>query len=324
MLLALAAVNGWFLHQLDVNNAFLHGDLTEEVYVELPPSYHREGEQFSVNAVCKLHKSLYGLKQASQQWYVKFSSFLLSNDFKQSSTDHSMLIKRVNNSFLCFLVYVDDITLIGNCNKDIESFKQVLDGQFKLKDLGDLRYFLGLEIACSQQGIFVCQRHYALELLNDTGFMGCKPVRTPMEPNLKLSKEEGESLDDPMMHRRMIGKLLYLAITRSDLSFAVNRLSQFMANPRKPHLVAAHKVLQYIKGTLGQGLFFSSSSSLQLKAFADSDWGTCPDTRRSTTSFCVFMGDSLVSWKSKKQNTIARSSTEAECRSMANATCELM
>ena len=130
MLAALAAVNGWFLHQLDVNNAFLHGDLSEEVYMELPLGYHREGEQFPVNVVCKLHKSLYGLKQASQQWYAKFSSFLLSNDFKQSTVDHSMFIKRVNNSFLCSLVYADDIILIGHCNKDIESFKQVL-GQFK-------------------------------------------------------------------------------------------------------------------------------------------------------------------------------------------------
>ena len=107
------------------------------------------------------------------------------------------------------------------------------------------------------------------------------------------------------------------------MSFAVNRLSQFMANPRKPYLVATHRVLQYIKGTLGQRLFFSSSSSILLKAFADSDWGTCPDTRRSTTGFCVFIGDSLVSWKSKKQNTVARSSEEAEYRSMAHATCEL-
>ena len=324
MLLALAAIQGWFLIQLDVNNAFLHGDLVEEVYMELPPGYHREGEQFPPNAVCKLHKSLYGLKQASRQWNAKFSSFLIDVGFKQSMADHSMFIKKTGSSFLCLLVYVDDIILIGNCSAKIECFKKVLDGQFKLKDLGDLRYFLGLEVARSQQGIFICQRHYALELLNETGFLGCKPVKTPMEPNLKLSNKDGELLDDPLLYRRMIGKLLYLTITRPDLSFAVNRLSQFMSNPRKSHLLAVHRVLQYVKMTPGQGIFFPSSSSLQLKAFADSDWGTCPDTRRSTTGYCIFLGESLISWRSKKQSTVARSSAEAEYRSMANATCELI
>ena len=206
-----------------------------------------------------------------------------------------MFVKKTGNSFLCLSVYVDDIILIGNRSTEIECFKKVLDGQFKLKDLGDLRYFLGLEVARSQQGIFNCQRHYALELLNEIGFLGCKPDKTPKEPNLKLANGEGELLDDPMMYRRMIGKLLYLTITRPALSFAVNRLRQFMSSPRKPHLLVIHRVLQYIKMTPGQDIFFPSSSSLQLKAFADSDWGTCPDTRRSTTGYCVFLGDSLIS-----------------------------
>ena len=113
-----------------------------------------------------------------------------------------MFVKRNGNSFLCLIVYVDDIILVGTCSQNIESFKQVLDGQFKLKDLGNLRYFLGLEVACSQQGIFVCQRHYALELLKDAGFLGCKPIKTPIESNLKLFKEEGDLLDDPMMYRQ--------------------------------------------------------------------------------------------------------------------------
>ena len=292
--------------------------------MDLPLGYHREGESLPSNAVCRLHKSLYGLQQASRQWYAKFSQFLLSTGFKQSATDHSMFIKRNDTSFLCLLVYVDDIIVVGNCSQTIESFKQVLDGKFKLKDLGDLKFFLVLEVACSQQGIFICQRHYALQLLTDAGLLGCKPSKTPMEPNLKLSKEEGELLTDPMMYRRLIGKLLYLTITRPDLSFAVNRLSQFMSSPRQPHLLAAHKILQYVKGTLGQGLFFSAESSLQLKAFVDSDWATCPDTRRSTTGFCIFLGDSLISWKSKKQPTVSRSSVEVEYQSMANATCKLV
>ena len=133
--------------------------------------------------------------------------------------------------------------------------------------------------------------------MKDASFLGCKPVKTPMESNLKLSKEQGNLLDDPTMYRRWIGKLLYLTITGPSLSFAVNRLSQFVTSPRQPHLFAAHRILQYVKRTPGQGSFFPASSSLQLKAFIDADWATCPDTRRSVTSFCVFIGDSLIPWK---------------------------
>ena len=183
------------------------------------------------------------------------------------------------------------------------------------------------------------QRPYALQLLVDTGYLGSKPAVTPMEPNLKLSQEDGELFDDHSLYRRLIGKLLYLTITRHDLSYAINRLSQFLAKPRIPHYKAVQRVLQYIKGTLGQGLFypantdmdlkayaeavFPSSMDVQLKFFSDADWGTCSDTRRSISGLCVFLGDSLISWKSKKQATMSCSSAEAEYRSMANACCEI-
>ncbi|KAL5562386.1 hypothetical protein UlMin_032133 [Ulmus minor] len=167
-----------------------------------------------------------------------------------------------------------------------------------------------------------------------------------MEASLKLSQDEGEPLDDPSSYRRMIGKMLYLTITRPNISYSVNRLSQFLSNPRMPHMKAAQRVLQYIKSTLGQGLYFPSDSKLQLQAYAeaslpnnvvaeqpnpeieikvyaDADWGTYLDTRRSVSGFCVFLGNSLISWKSKKQHTVSRSSAEAEYRAMANATCEL-
>jgi hypothetical protein len=165
----------------------------------------------------------------------------------------------------------------------ISTLTAFLNSAFKLKDLG-------LEIARNSKGISVSQRKYALEILDDAAVLAAKPAPVPMEPNIKLSCEEGDLLSDPTIFRRMIGRLVYLTITRPDISFSVQLVSQFMDSPRKPHLDAAYKVLCYIKSSPGQGIFGSTSSSLHLKAFCDSDWVGCPDTRHSMTGFCLFLG----------------------------------
>lgn len=325
VILALAAVHGWSLFHLDIDNAFLHGELEEDVYMDLPPGFTGEGEiSTMVNPVCKLNKSLYGLKQASRKWFEKFSSVLVQFGFAKSASDHSLFILHRGNKCLFVVVYVDDLLIASNDDILVEEFKKFLGEHFKFKDLGPLKYFLGLEIARSPSGISLCQRKYALDLLSDTGLLGCKAAATPLDAAVSLSQEGGSPLVDPSPYRRLIGKLLYLSLTRPDLCFAVHKLSQFLAQPCDHHLNAAIRVLKYIKGTAEQGIFFSSSSSLSLKVFADADWASCPDTRRSVSGFCCFLGDSLISWKSKKQSVISRSSAEAEYRSMANATCEVV
>ena len=160
--------------------------------------------------------------------------------------------------------------------------------------------FLRLEVARSDKGIFISQRAYALQLLEDLGHLGCKPVTTSMEANLKLSQNDEDKPVDPTLYRRIVGKSQYLTITRPDLSFAVNKLSQFLVNPKSKHLKAAQRVLQYVKNCPGQGIYFPKTSNIQFRAYTDADWAACPDTRRSTTVFCIFLGDSLISWKGKK------------------------
>ena len=202
VLLALAASQKWQLVQLDVNNAFLNGDLFEEVYMDLPLGYTVQGElPTGQKLACKLHKSIYGLKQASRQWNVKFSQALLAHGFTQSRSDYSLFTKGSGSNFVALLVYVDDIIITTPSPIQIASIKQFLKTQFKLKDLGLLKYFLRLEIARSHSGLVLSQRHYTLQLLEDTGYLACKPIAVPMNPKLRLTAHDGDLLADPTAYR---------------------------------------------------------------------------------------------------------------------------
>jgi len=319
VVLALASVNRWHLQQLDVSNAFLHGDLTEDVYMTIPPGI----QGYPCSHCCKLRKSLYGLKQASRRWYEKLHLLLLSCGYQQAQADHSLFIKNHGIDFTALIIYVDDIVLAGNCLHEIDTVKQILNSNFHIKDLGNLKYFLGLEVNVSDTGISICQQKYCLELLSDSGMLACKPSTTPMDCLLRLHKDSSAPLSDPLSYRRLIGRLLYLTSTRPDITFPVQQLSQFMSNPTQTHFQAAMRVLKYLKGNPSKGLLFRRDSPVHIAGFSDADWATCIDSRQSVTGYCIFIGSSLVSWKTKKQNTVSISSSEAEYRALASTTCEL-
>lgn len=278
-LLAIAAVRHWPLHQMDVQNAFLHGELHEEVYMLPPPGYRRQGEHM----VCRLHKSLYGLKQASRSWFQQFSSVIQEIGFQQSRADYSLFTHVHGNSITVVLLYVDDMIITGNNEEAISKLKKILNGRFRIKDLGPLKYFLGVEVARSKAGISICQRKYTLDILEEAGLLGVKPTKVPMEPDLVLTTTGSDALKEPSRYRRLIGKLIYLTITRPEITYAVNTLSQFMQEPKLHHLKAAHRLLQYLKEAPGQGLLFSSQNQLNLIGYCDADWARCPITRRSVT-----------------------------------------
>jgi len=265
--IALASINHWHIHKLDVNNAFLHGDLQEDIYMLVPQGITPS----KPNQVYKLVKSLYGLKQASRKWYEKLTSLLLHRNFTQSTSDHSLFTKKTNASFTVLLVYVNEVIVAGDSLYELQSIKAILHSSFKIKDLGQLKYFLGLEVAHSFEGISLCQRKYCIDLLTNTGHLACKPVSTPSDPSCKLHNDSSAPYSYVPSYRRLIGRLIYITNTRPDITFATQQLSQFLTAPTEQHFNAATRILRYLKKCLAQGLLFPRDSSLCLSGYSDAD-----------------------------------------------------
>ncbi|KAG8478469.1 hypothetical protein CXB51_028351 [Gossypium anomalum] len=323
VILSIAVAKRWSLRQVDVNNAFLNGDLDNEVFMQQPPGfvqYDSAGQPF----VCRLKKALYGLRQAPRAWFDKLKRFLVSIGFVVSKSDASLFIRITSDSILYVLVYVDDIIITGSVSSVIAKFVDQLNTAFALKDMGDLHYFLGIEVTRSSTGcLHLCQKKYIWDLLARSSLSNAKPVHTPMICSSRLSKSDGDLLSDPTEYRSLAGALQYVVLTRLDIAYAVNRICQFMHTPSTIHMVALKRILRYLSGTLDYGIVFRPSSRLSLVGYADANWGLDFDDHRSTSGYCVYFGYTPVSWCSKKQQVVSRSTAEAEYRSLAAATSDV-
>jgi hypothetical protein len=300
------------IHQMDVNNAFLYGDCEDETYMKVP-----DGLDVSDNLVCKLKKSIYGLKTAPLQWNKKLHDTLTSIGFNRTGTDHCIYVKSENSKLEIIVVYVDDIAIATQNMEDMMKYKALLSTRFKMKDLGDIRYMIGWEISRDRKlgTMKISQNKYIQDTLVEFGMQDSKPEVTPMDPNVKLTDQMNAKGDEMVNipYRQVIGKLNYLITgTRPDIANAVNIVSRFQQNPGLAHWTAVKRILRYLKGTADIGLTFTSNNESKITGYCDSDWAADHDKRRSTSGNLILGFGGILLWNSKRQNSTALSTTEAE------------
>lgn len=319
-ILAIAAEYSWAVFQLDVKSAFLHGELKEEVFVQQPEGFIKKGEE---DKVYKLKKALYGLKQAPRAWYSKIEAYFVRENFERCPSEHTLFTKKNGGKMLIVSLYVDDLIFTGNDRSMCDEFKNSMMSEFDMTDLGKMKYFLGIEVKQSSDGIFICQRRYAQEILARFGMEDCNAVKNPIVSGTKLHKDENGDRVDETLFKQVVGSLMYLTVTRPDLMYSVSLLSRFMSSPTKMHWLAAKRVLRYLKGTIDLGIFYRKDmGNLKFLVFTDSDYAGDLNDRRSTSGYVFKLGSGAVSWASKKQPVVALSTTEAEYIAAALCACQ--
>ncbi|KAK4372584.1 hypothetical protein RND71_007968 [Anisodus tanguticus] len=317
--LSLALSKACPIHQLNVKNAFLHSDLKETIYMHQPLGFRDPNHP---HHVCLLKKSLYGLKQSPRAWYTRFADYVSTIGFTHSRSDNSLFIYRRGSSLAYILLYVNDIILTASSDALRRSIMTMLSSEFAMKDLGPLSYFLGIVVKRHSGGLFLSQRKYAAEIIERDVMSSCKSTSTPVDAKPNLSAAAGAPYEDPTRYRSLAGAFQYLTFTKPDITYAIQQVCFFMHDPRVEHMNAIKRIIRYIQGTLDYGLHLYHSSTSTLVSYTDADWGGCPDTRRSTSGYCMFLGSNLVSWSAKRQATLSRSSAEAEYRGVANVVSE--
>jgi len=307
-LVSLATSMGWNIHQMDVKTTFLNDTIDEEVYIEQPLGFEVHDKE---SHVCRLKKTLYGLKQAPRAWYARMDTYLQRLGFLKSSSHPNLYIKVVKEEPVIILLYVDD-PLITCVEGLIQECKKQLVVEFDMKDLGLMHYYLGLEVWQGPCEIYLGQGKYVIKMLQRFGMMYCKPTTTPMNTNWKRLRSSDSSPVDPTRYRQLVGSLMYHMNTRPNIFFAVNILSRFQIEPKYDHWIAAKHILRYLQGTIRYCLKYDRKNDVQLIGYIDSDWGGSETNGRSTMGGCFSLGYSLISWMSRKQESIALSSAKAE------------
>ncbi|GJU59252.1 putative ribonuclease H-like domain-containing protein [Tanacetum coccineum] len=315
LFLAYASFKDFIVYQMDVKSAFLYGKIEEEVYVCQPPGF--EDPHFP-DKVYKVEKALYGLHQAPRAWYETLSTYLLDNGFHRGQIDKTLFIKRHKDDILLVQVYVDDI-IFGSTKKQMSNeFETLMHDKFQMSSMGELSFFLGLQVKQKSDGIFISQDKYVAEILKKFDFASVKTASTPMETNKALIKDEEAEDVDVHLYRSMIGSLMYLTASRPDIMFVVCACARFQVTPKTSHLNVVKRIFRYLKGQPKLGLWYPRDSPFDLEAFLDNDYARASLDRKSTTGGCQFLGKRLISWQCKKQTIVANSTTKAEYVAAAN------
>ncbi|GJR65197.1 putative ribonuclease H-like domain-containing protein [Tanacetum coccineum] len=294
----------------------LYGQIEEEVYVCQPPGFEDPDHP---NKVYKVVKALYGLHQAPRAWYDTLANYLLCNGFERGKIDQTLFIKRHKGHILLVQIYVDDI-IFGSTKKELcDEFEKLMKDKFQMSSMGELTFFLGLQVQQKKKGIFISQDKYVHEILRKFNYSDVKSASTPTDLEKPLV-QDGDAADvDEHLYRSMIGSLMYLTASRPDIMFAVCACARFQVSPKSSHLLAVKRIFRYLKGKPSLGLWYSKDSPLELVAYTDSDYAGATQDRKSTTGGCQFLGNRLISWQCKKQTVVATSTTEAKY--VAAASC---
>ncbi|CAM8966050.1 unnamed protein product [Rhodiola kirilowii] len=294
---------------MDVKSAFQNGFLNEEVYVAQPKGFqypHQPGH------VYRLKKALYGLKQAPQACYERLTVFLVDHGYVRGGVDKTLFVKHTRSDFIIAHIYVDDIVFGSNTQKLVDQFVEQMQKEFKMSMVGEMNYFLGLQVIQKDDGIFISQSKYAKNLIKKFDLEKASHKRMPTATHLEITKDDAGTKVDQTMYMSMIGSLLYLTASRPDIAYAVGVCARYQADPKESHLLQVKRIIKYVCETVDFGILYTKDTNPYLVGYCDADWAGNTEDQKRTSGGCFFLGNNLVSWFSKKQNSILLSTAEAE------------